>query len=265
MMNSLSDKLGLASIPVLATMAAAFGLFGLEAGLIFQSVLLETMLSIGMLLSVSLVVARISVKSFLLTGSSNVLLLGLAVFEFGLDGMVGGFVSGINVTRGVAVYIAGVFASACLHLTSGVLTYRGSPRRTTLLRLRVGISYIATILFVVTISVLAVETSFLSSLGQSGTLVEQSMLGAIVVMLLLSAFFFWRVYSRSHNRILYWYSLGLATNSSAFVLFFLSRNNGDLATWTGIGGICLGSIYFLFSVLAAPKIFDTNRTPKPIR
>jgi hypothetical protein len=179
--------------------------------------------------------------------------------------MFGGFVSSISVTKGVSVYIAGVFASACLHLTSGILTYRGSPRMTNLLRLRAGISYLATILFAVTLSVLALETPVLSSIEQSRAIVQLSLLGAIVVMLLLSAFFFWRVYLRSHSRILYWYSLALATNSSAFVLFFLSRNNGDLATWTGIGGICLGSIYFLFSVLAAPKTLESNRYPKQIR
>ena len=141
MMVSKTQKLGIVSIPVLATLAATFGVFGIAAGLIFESVLLETILNIGVILSVSVVVARISAKSFLQTGSTNVLLLGLAVFEFGFSATLGGFVSSISVAEGIAMYEMGALTSAGLHVAGGVLTYRGSPQRTTRLGLRVGISY----------------------------------------------------------------------------------------------------------------------------
>jgi hypothetical protein len=138
-MVSASKKLGIISIPVIGTPRVAFGLFGLAAGMIFQSVFLETVLNIGLILSVSLVVARIS------------------------------------------------------------------------------------------------------------------------AMLLASAFFFSRVYSRSHSPILYWYSLALATTSFAFFAFFATLDNGDLATWTETGGLCLASIYSLKSVLAAPKTIHAGQ------
>jgi len=258
-MVSKTQKLGIVSIPVLATLAATFGVFGIAAGLIFESVLLETILNIGVILSVSVVVARISAKSFLQTGSTNVLLLGLAVFEFGFSATLGGFVSSISVSEGIAMYEMGALTSAGLHFASGVLTYRGSPQRTTRLGLRVGISYVATMIFVSILSILALGIPSISLLAQTGSIPQRTVLSLTVIMLLASAFFFSRVYSRSHSPIVYWYSLGLATTSFSFLAFFLTRTNGDLATWTGIGGLCLGSVYFLLSVLAAPKALGARK------
>lgn len=261
LMFSTSKKLGIVSVPVIGTMAVAFGLFGLAAGIIFESALLETFLNIGIILSVALIVARISAKSFLTTGSSNLLLLGLALFEFGFSATLGGFISSISVSQGIAMYILGALVSSSLHLASGVLTYRGSPVRRNRLRFRLGFSYAATALFVIFLALLVVSSSSLPSIAQIGSFSERVLVGTIVAMLLASAFFFSRVYSRSHSPILYWYSLALATTSFAYFAFFATQDKGDLATWTGIGGLCLASIYFLKSVLAAPKTMNTGRGP----
>src|SRR5438309_11993419 len=114
-MVSKTQKLGVVSIPVLATLAATFGVFGIAAGLIFESVLLETILNIGVIRSASVVVARISAKSFLQTGSSNVVLVCLAVFVFGFSATLGGFVSSISVSEGIARYERGALLCASLH------------------------------------------------------------------------------------------------------------------------------------------------------
>ena len=258
MIISTSQKLGVVSIPLIGTLALAFGLFGLAAWIEYDSVLLKAVLNIFVIFSVSLVVARVSTKSFLITGSSNVLLLGLAVFEFGFVATVGGFVSSINVTDGIAMYVIGALVSSSLHLASAILTYHGSPIRTRRLGLRIWFSYVATILFVFLLAFLTLNTPALTIVGQFGSLAQRIAVATIVALLLASAFYFFRVYSRSHSPILYWYSLALTTTSFAFIAFFTTQNNGDLATWTGIGGLCLASVYFLKSVLAAPKIVSGN-------
>ena len=122
-----------------------------------------------------------------------------------------------------------------------------------------GISYVATMIFVSILSILALGIPSISILAQTGSVSQRTVLSLTVIMLLASAFFFSRVYSRSHSPIVYWYSLGLATTSFSFLAFFLTRTNGDLATWTGIGGLCLGSVYFLLSVLAAPKALGARK------
>src|SRR5205809_5047205 len=114
-------------------------------------------------------------------------------------------------------------------------------------------------IFVSVLSILALGLPSISTLAQTGSIPQRTVLSLTVIMLLASAFFFSRVYSRSHSPIVYWYSLGLATTSFSFLAFFLTRTNGDLATWTGIGGLCLGSLYFLFSVLAAAKALGAKR------
>jgi hypothetical protein len=253
LMISVSQKLGIVSVPTIGILAAMFGLFGLAEGIEWQSVVVETILNIGVILSVSLVVARISAKSFLSTGSPNILLLGLAVFEFGFSATLGGFISGININEGLEMYVLGALVSACLHLASAILTYRGSPVRRTRLGLRLWFSYSATVVFVLLLAVLVLNLSFLSPIAQLGSFSERVFIGSIVALLLASAFFFSRVYFRSHSPILYWYSLALATTSFAYFAFFATQDNGDLATWTGIGSLCLASVYFLKSVLAAPK------------
>jgi hypothetical protein len=250
---SIARKLGIASVPAIGALAVTFGLIGLAAGVEWQSAVAETILNIGVILSVSIVVVRISAKSFLATGSSNLLLLGLAVFEFGFSATLGGVISGIDIGEGLEMYILGALFSAGLHLASGVLTYQGSPVRRTRLRLRLWFSYSATAVFVLFLSYLVLNLPILSSIAQLGSFPERVLIGTVVGMLLASAFFFSRVYSRSRSPILYWYSLALATTSFAFFAFFATQDNGDLATWTGIGGLCLASVYFLKSVLSAPK------------
>src|SRR5256884_44219 len=205
-MVSRTQKLGVVSIPVLATLAATFGVFGIAAGLIFESVLLETILNIGVILSVSVVVARISAKSFLQTGSTNVLLLGLAVFEFGFSATLGGFVSSISVAEGIAMYEMGALTSAGLHFASGILTYRGSPQRTTRLGLRVGVSYVATMIFVSILSILAIEIPSISALAQLGSISQRTVLSLTVVMLLASAFS--KIAAAGYNHLITLRSLG---------------------------------------------------------
>ena len=260
MIISTSQKLGAVSIPVIGSLALAFGFFGLAAGAIYQPVLLEAVLSVFVIFPISLLVVRVSTKSFLITGSSNVLLLGLAVFEFGFASVLGGFVSSINVTNGIAMFIIGALTSSSLHLASAILTYHGSPIRTRALEFRIWFSYVATVLFVFLLAFLTLNVPALSVVAQFGSLAQRVAVGTIVALLLASTFFFFRVYSRSHSPIVYWYSLALATTSFAYTAFFTTQNNGDLATWTGIGSICLASVYFLKSVLAAPKIASGNNS-----
>ncbi|GEM_PF-4176901 len=255
---SISQKLGVASIPVIASLAVAFGLFDMVDGVVFQSALIQIVINVFVILTVSLIVVRISAKSFLTTGSSNLLLLGLAVFEFGFSSTVGGFITGLNVDEGIEMYVLGALVSAFLHLSSGILTYKGSPVRRTRLKLRLGFSYVSTTIFVLLIGFFVLNSSFLSSIGQFGSIVQRSVIATIVVTLLASSFFFSRVYSRTRSPVLYWYSLAVATVSFAYFAFFTTQENGDLATWTGIFGLCLSSVYFLKSVLSAPKAISTG-------
>ncbi len=258
-------RLGIAPLPVAAILTLAFAVFGIGEELIYQSVLLEVLLNVFLVLAISIVVARISVKSFLSTGSVNVLLLGTAVLAFGTMATLGGAVSNIDVNKGIAVYSFGALTAGSLHLASAILTYRGSPRRATRLKLRAGACYIGTIVFLTTLSVLAIESILPASFGEPGSIAQRAAAATTASLLTISAILFSRVYLRSHNPIIYWYSLALWATAVGFLSFFATNGNGDLLLWTGIASVCIGSVYFLFSILAVPNLRSGRKPPEQMR
>jgi hypothetical protein len=255
-------KLGVAPLPAAALLTLAFAVFGIGEQLIYQSVLLEALLNVFLVLGVSIFVARISVKSFLSTGSVNVLLLGTAVLAFGTMATLGGAVSGIDINKGITVYAFGGLTAGALHLSSAILTYRGGPRRTGRLRLRAVSCYLGTVAFLTTISVLAITSVFPASFGEPGSVAQRGATGGTVLLFTISAILFSRVYLRSHNPILYWYSLALWATAVGFLSFFATNGNGDPLLWTGIASVCIGSIYFLLSILAVPSLRVDGKLPE---
>ncbi|TMI57241.1 hypothetical protein E6H14_07505 [Candidatus Bathyarchaeota archaeon] len=257
-------KLGVAPLPVAAILTLAFAVFGIGEELIYQSVLLEILLNVFLVLAVSIIVARVSVKSFLSTGSLNVLLLGTAVLAFGTMATLGGAVSSIDVSKGIAVYSFGALTAGSLHLASAILTYRGSPRRNARLKLRAGACYLGTVTFLTTLSILAIESLLPASFGQTGSIAQRAAAATTVSLFTISAILFSRVYLRSHNPILYWYSLALWATAVGFLSFFATKGNGDPLLWTGIASVCVGSVYFLFSILAVPNSRSDRKPPEQV-
>ncbi|HZD12238.1 MAG TPA: hypothetical protein VE177_01800 [Candidatus Binatus sp.] len=245
--------MGVASIPVVAILAIAFGVFGVAAGFTYRSIPLQVGLGVFLILGVSIIIARVSAKSFLATGSSNVLLLGVAVLEFGVIAALGGYVFSQSVDDGVAVYLLGALTAGSVHLVSGYLTYHGSPRRTSHLKNRVVVSYTLAVVFALILAFLSLLGVFGSVLGLQDSLVKSAVLSLIFITFLTSSYFFSRVYLRSHSTVLYWYSMALAMTAFGYLSFFTNKTTGDMGQWIGIAGLSLGSIYFLASVRATSK------------
>jgi hypothetical protein len=254
---SLPRKLGVTT-PLVLVLLAALSVFGFGAGLTFYPFLLISVIGISILV-VSAVVAWVSAKSFLLTGSVNLLFLGLAVLVFGTLSILGGLVSEINMAAGNLVYLLGLLIAGTLHFASGILTYFGSPQRKSRPRLTAGVGYSVAVLFMIVLSVWAIE----SNLPQFNLAATKIAIASTASLFLAAAFVFSRVYSRSHSSTLFWYTLALATTGFAFVALQFAQATGDLGTWTGIIGVLLGSGYFLISVVATPKTLNSNQGRPP--
>jgi hypothetical protein len=251
---SFQRKLGVTTPPALVALAAALSIFGVGAGTTFFPSILIGVIGIA-ILGVSLVVAWVSARSFLLTGSINVLFLGVAVLEYGCLSILAGVVTVLNATGGSILYLVGLIIAGTLHLLSGGLTLHGSPQPKKIMRLHVGTAYAVVIIFMVAFSTWALE----SNLSPLSSMTTQLALGSTAALFLAAALMFSRVYSWTHSSTLFWYSLGLATNAFAFVALLFAHTTGDLGTWTGIGGILLGSFYFLISIVATPKTMGSNK------
>jgi hypothetical protein len=250
---SVPRKLGLSTPPVLAGLAATLGLFGVGQEIRFYPIALISAIGASILV-ISVIVAWVSAKSFLQTGSLNLLFLGVAVLAFGAMSILGGVVSSINGSAGGLLYLIGLLIAGGLHIVSAGLTYYGSPRRKSRLGFRIGIAYASTIVFLIALSAWALE----SNITGSTPLPANPVLASTALLFLVAALLFSRVYLRSHSPTLFWYSLALATTAFAFVALLFSKNAGDLVSWTGIGGVLLGSAYFLTSVVATPKSSASN-------
>ena len=243
---SMRKKLGITSPPILVALAAIMSVFGIGAGVTFYPFALIGVIGI-FILGVSIVVAWVSAKSFMLTGSVNLLILGVAVLEFGSLSILGGLVTAGNAASGALLYLIGLLAAGALHLVSAGLTYFGSPQQKGNLRRRVGVVYGASIVLMIGLSSWAAE----SSVPQVALVVTRLFLGSSAVLFISSSILFSRVYKRSHSSTIFWYSLGLATTAFSLTALLFAKATGDLGTWTGIGGVLLGSLYFLVAVLAA--------------
>jgi hypothetical protein len=250
--TSTYQKLSIAGLPLIDSIALIFGVLGVAQGAEFDSVPLEA-LGGAIILLVSLIVAVVSARSFLATGSVNLLLLGLAVFQFGLSALLSGLVLSVNPNEAGVIFILGAFVSSCFHLASGVLTYRGSPAVRNRLHLRLRASFLATAGFILLLTALVVNSSILTRIGQIGDFSQRIFIGTTVVMLLSAGMLFGRVYSRTHSPVLFWYSLALATAAFGCFSFFATQDSGGVATWTGLAGLCLASVYFLKSVYSSSK------------
>src|SRR5215472_9201282 len=108
-------KLGIAPLPVAGFLTFLFAVLGVGEGLAYSSVFLEAGLNVFLILGAAVIVAWISVKSFLSTGAVNVLLLGTAVLAFGTMATLGGAVSSVDASEGIAVYSMGGLIAGGLH------------------------------------------------------------------------------------------------------------------------------------------------------
>jgi hypothetical protein len=245
---SLPRKIGITAPPFLVLFAAVLSVFGFETGRTFYPFALIGAIGVCILV-VSALVAWVSAKSFLLSGSLNLLFLSLAMLTFGTLSILGSLVGEIAPTAGTLVYLVGLLIAGSLHFVSGLLTFVGSPQRKSKLRLRAVVSYGGAITFMGGISVWAIESGF----PPVGQFMTKIIVGSTAVLFLAAAFLFSKVYLSAHSSTLFWYTLGLTTTGVSFVALLSAQNTGDLGTWTGIGGVLLGSLYFLISVIKTPK------------
>src|SRR2546428_172656 len=109
--------------------------------------------------------------------------------------------------------------------------------------------------------VLAIESILPASFGEPGSIAQRAAAATTASLFTISAILFSRVYLRSHNPILYWYSLALGATAVGFLSFFATKGNGDPLLWTGIASVCVGSVYFLFSILAVPNLRSDRKPP----
>ena len=87
--------------------------------------------------------------------------------------------------------------------------------------------------------------------GVGPTLLRQQALGASTILFAAASLVLMRMYSRSKDGILYWFSLGLAAVSIGFLSAFLGKVPGGPFSWLGRISVALGGLYLLYAIVEA--------------
>lgn len=221
----------------------------------FEPPLLNSILYTVFISLTSFLVAYISLKGYLQTGSAILLLLGSAGLAWGSASLVGSWLgslpAGPNV--GITIVNTGALLASAFHVASGTLTSNSTfpENRPRVRKSLSSIAYIGVLSFMAILTLTSLEglvpPFFVPGVGQ--TPLRMAVLGSASALFAVSSLLFARLCFTSKSRILYWYFLGLGMTSVGLAAVFFGRAPGDPISWTGRAAQFLGGVYFLKAVL----------------
>ena len=257
----------LAPIPVPAFIALIAILAVLDIRVMVEPYVLLPVLNTVFISVMAFLVAYLSARSYVATGSLNLLLLGSGVLAFGSANQVAGWLLGAPGGADAFMTIAntGALFASVLHLvsaasTSAALTSEKVSRRR---KSKVMLAYLGVLAFtaVLTMAVFrgALPPFFIPGIGP--TLFRQGVLGTAVALFAISSFLFMRLFFKSKSDSLYWYSLALALIAIGSCGVFLQKGVGSPIEWAGRLAQYVGTIYFLTAILTAMREAPTKGIP----
>jgi hypothetical protein len=227
----------------------------LGSGLRFEPAYLNAVLYTVFVCLTSFLVAYLSLKGYLQTGSTVLLILGSAALTLGSTSILGTWLANLPgaLNAGITIVNTGALCASMFHVASGSLTYTGvslenRPRVRRPLSL---IAYTGVLSFAAVYSVASlaglIPPFFVLGVGQ--TPLRMIVVGSSVALFAISSLLFARLCFSSRSNTLYWYFLGLGVTSVGLLAIFFGRAPGDPISWTGRAAQFLGGIYFLKAVL----------------
>lgn len=260
-----------AFIPVLIIISifALYRMFprGFDPALHFETHLLLPILN-GIFISLgSFAVAYVSARSYLTSGSLNLLFLGCGSLAFGITGLLTGWSirDSVGQNLSVTIYNCGALLSGILHLAGAIVTpitrtVNTQPHR----RMRDLVLCYTGVLGVVLGLLLAgaaeVFPPFLDP-ANGPTLLRQGVLASAIIFFALSSCLFFRIYAQGKAIFFYWYSIALILIAAGLMGVFFLRSIGDPIAWLGRLAQYFGGIYFFIAVLEAVKAARSRRIP----
>jgi PAS domain S-box-containing protein len=242
----------LAWLPVPVLLATMVALRAADLRTSYES--LNLLISLNFIFStlVSLAVAFLMGRAFLLRSSPGVLLVGCGVLIWGVGSFVAPIVGRGNANVIVTIHNLCVWLAACSHLAGVSLSGRlrqvvAAPR------LWVGAAYTIALGLVwqVTQAALTGWMPVFFVQGQGGTLVRQFVLSSAISMLVLTAALLWSGKGRSQSAFGYWYSLALLLLATGLFGVMIQSVHGSLLGWTGRAAQFLGGAYMIVAALAS--------------
>jgi len=203
---------------------------------------------------VSIFIAYLAGRSFLVRGTPGLLMLGCGVLIWGASGFVGAAAGHGDPNTTATIRSACMWLSALCHLAGVSLSLR--PRRAMRTAgLWLAAAYTVT-LGAVALVALATLAGWMPAFfvqGRGGTPVRQLVLGSAIVMFVLTATLLGLANRRSPSAFAYWYSLALALTAAGLFGVMLQPAFGSLLSWTGRVTVCLGGAFMLVAAIASAR------------
>jgi PAS domain S-box-containing protein len=248
---------GLVPVVIIAILAGFLALIGFR-GPVFDPPYLALLLQFVFVFVVSILLAIVSARAYLMSGSLNILLVGIAplisgvllmIAQWGVTPSLGSTMKPNEaVTMGnIGILIASflLFIGAILLLIPQERILSGVSRRLVL----VG-SYVvafALIIGVVLGSIADLFPVFFTTGGS--TIWRQAVLTASGALLAVSCVLFGWTYLRSRSPVLYWYSLGLISFGVSLIGIIFTVKIGESVNWCGRLGLYVSGLFFILAVL----------------
>lgn len=228
------------------------------ASVAFNPPIVFAVLQTILLFGTSVLVAYISMKSYLSGGSRTILLLGSGTLAWGIANMVAGWLLSPPGGPNVAVTISNsgsLFASLFFIASASTTMKTDSSRDVKGRSLKLYLAYGSVVGFIVAVTLLALvgatPTFFVPGIGS--TILRQVVVATALFMFAVSSILFMRLYLDSRSGILFWYSMALALTTIGLAAFYFGRTVGDPIAWTGRIATYLGGIYSLIAIWSAIK------------
>ena len=242
-------------------MVAAFNLLlpapsQLSKSLVFDSPYLFIGLQVVFLTLTSSLVGFISLRGYMQTGSTTLILLGAGALSWG----TGSFIAGLYLTQpniGISISNTSALVASLFHLTSGIIASRSisSRARPTLRKPFLTLAYAGVLGFCGIFTIMCISgiipPFFVPGVGQ--TWLRMAVLESASGLMAVSSGIFARLYLSSRSNILYWYFLALGLTAAGLGAVFFGRAPGDPISWTGRAAMFLGGVYFVKAVSSSFK------------
>jgi PAS domain S-box-containing protein len=229
---------------------------------------LAFVLQLILVFGVSILLSIVSARAYLLSGSFNVLLPGIALLISGTLLIIAQWAVtpslGLTLTPNAASTIGniGILIASALLLLSAVLLWRVKRTiwPTTSRKVILGVTYLFAFFLIFMVIALSLSASlpvfFISGVGS--TPVREAVLGLSAIFLSISVLLFGWMYWRTRSSVLYWYTLGITLFAISLIGIVFTVRIGDTVNWTGRVGLYLMGLYFLVAVLSRDSKMEIN-------
>jgi two-component system cell cycle sensor histidine kinase/response regulator CckA len=248
----MSKWMGLIPIALIVVLTAILATSNVHASM--APPILFPILNTLFIFSTYSIAAYFAARTFLRTGSWQLLSFGTGILILGTSATLAAWLSSVGGLNLVAkIHNVNALVASFLILSVATLAWKGvSPRKEPGRLLTLITAYAAALAFIALVTVLALENLIPTFANASGpTMLRQAIYGTATAILGISAFWLLLLYYRSKTDFLYWCCLGLMLITIGFTTGLFAAILSDTISWLSRLSLYFSGIYFIVAVLVA--------------